>query len=85
MRARRWRGGWPRARTQRAAARGRGRASSASTAPPERIEVYDNSHIQGSDAVGAMIVAGPEGFIKSAYRKFNINDPTGARRATTSP
>ncbi|WP_111734467.1 excinuclease ABC subunit UvrC [Roseovarius amoyensis] len=40
--------------------------------PPARIEVYDNSHIQGSDAVGAMIVAGPEGFIKSQYRKFNI-------------
>ena len=41
-------------------------------APPLRIEVYDNSHIQGSAAVGAMIVAGPEGFVKSAYRKFNI-------------
>ncbi len=41
-------------------------------APPARIEVYDNSHIQGSDAVGAMIVAGREGFIKSQYRKFNI-------------
>jgi len=41
-------------------------------APPRRIEVYDNSHIQGTDAVGAMIVAGPEGLIKSAYRKFNI-------------
>jgi excinuclease ABC subunit C len=40
--------------------------------PPRRIEVYDNSHIQGSNAVGAMIVAGPEGFRKSAYRKFNI-------------
>jgi len=40
--------------------------------PPERIEVYDNSHIQGTDAVGAMIVAGPEGLMKSAYRKFNI-------------
>ncbi len=39
---------------------------------PERIEVYDNSHIQGSDAVGAMIVAGPDGFMKNAYRKFNI-------------
>jgi excinuclease ABC subunit C len=39
---------------------------------PERIEVYDNSHIQGSDAVGAMIVAGPEGFVKNSYRKFNI-------------
>ncbi len=39
---------------------------------PRRIEVYDNSHIQGSNAVGAMIVAGPEGFRKSDYRKFNI-------------
>jgi excinuclease ABC subunit C len=41
-------------------------------APPERIEVYDNSHNQGSFAVGAMIVAGQEGFLKNAYRKFNI-------------
>ncbi len=40
--------------------------------PPERIEVYDNSHIQGTNAVGGMIVAGPEGFMKNAYRKFNI-------------
>jgi excinuclease ABC subunit C len=40
--------------------------------PPRRIEVYDNSHIQGAQAVGAMIVAGPEGFLKSQYRKFNI-------------
>ncbi|MBF9022071.1 excinuclease ABC subunit UvrC [Roseobacter sp. HKCCA2468] len=39
---------------------------------PARIEVYDNSHIQGAHAVGAMIVAGPEGFLKSQYRKFNI-------------
>jgi excinuclease ABC subunit C len=39
---------------------------------PERIEVYDNSHIMGTNAVGAMIVAGSEGFIKSQYRKFNI-------------
>jgi excinuclease ABC subunit C len=39
---------------------------------PRRIEVYDNSHIQGSNAVGAMIVAGPDGFIKNQYRKFNI-------------
>jgi excinuclease ABC subunit C len=39
---------------------------------PQRIEVYDNSHIQGSEAVGAMIVAGPDGFIKKAYRKFII-------------
>lgn len=41
-------------------------------APPERIEVYDNSHIMGTNAVGGMIVAGPEGFQKSQYRKFNI-------------
>jgi excinuclease ABC subunit C len=41
-------------------------------APPKRIEVYDNSHIQGAHGVGAMIVAGPEGFQKSEYRKFNI-------------
>ncbi len=43
-------------------------------APPRRIEVYDNSHIQGAHAVGAMIVAGPEGFVRSQYRKFNIRD-----------
>jgi len=41
-------------------------------ANPERIEVYDNSHIMGTNAVGGMIVAGPEGFQKSQYRKFNI-------------
>lgn len=41
-------------------------------ARPERIEVYDNAHISGSNAVGGMIVAGPEGFQKSQYRKFNI-------------
>ncbi|MBL3610495.1 excinuclease ABC subunit UvrC [Rhodovulum sulfidophilum] len=41
-------------------------------APPKRVEIYDNSHIQGSHAVGAMVVAGPEGFLKSQYRKFNI-------------
>lgn len=40
--------------------------------PPTRIEVYDNSHIQGTNAVGGMIVAGPDGFIKNSYRKFNI-------------
>ena len=42
------------------------------SAPPKRVEVYDNSHIQGAHAVGAMIVAGGEGFLKSQYRKFNI-------------
>ncbi len=40
--------------------------------PPERIEVYDNSHIMGASALGAMIVAGPDGFVKNQYRKFNI-------------
>jgi len=40
--------------------------------PPRRIEVYDNSHIQGTNPVGGMIVAGPDGFIKPQYRKFNI-------------
>jgi excinuclease ABC subunit C len=43
--------------------------------PVERIEVYDNSHIQGSHPVGAMIVAGPDGLMKNAYRKFNIRGP----------
>ncbi len=46
-------------------------------APPTRIEVYDNAHIQGSDAVGGMIVAGPDGFLKSQYRKFNIKSDAG--------
>ncbi len=40
--------------------------------PPERIEIYDNSHIQGSAPIGAMVVAGADGFIKNSYRKFNI-------------
>jgi excinuclease ABC subunit C len=40
--------------------------------PPERIEIYDNSHIQGTNAIGAFVVAGPEGFVKNQYRKFNI-------------
>ncbi len=47
--------------------------------PPRRIEVYDNSHIQGTNALGGMIVAGPEGFIKGQYRKFNI------KRGETTP
>jgi len=47
-------------------------------APPTRIEVYDNAHIQGSDAVGGMIVAGADGFLKSQYRKFNIRSEAGA-------
>lgn len=42
--------------------------------PPERIEVYDNSHIAGTNMVGGLIVAGPEGFRKNAYRKFNIRE-----------
>lgn len=42
---------------------------------PERIEVYDNSHISGTKAIGGMIVAGPEGMMKNAYRKFNIKNP----------
>jgi excinuclease ABC subunit C len=46
--------------------------------PPNRIEVYDNSHIMGTNMVGAMIVAGPEGFRKGAYRKFNIKRPETA-------
>ena len=53
--------------------------------PPQRIEIYDNSHIQGAKAVGAMVVAGPEGFLKNQYRKFNIrqaqsNDDFGMMR-----
>ena len=47
-------------------------------APPKRIEVYDNAHIQGTGAVGGMIVAGPDGFVKSQYRKFNIRSEAGA-------
>ena len=52
---------------------------------PQRIEVYDNSHVQGANALGAMIVAGPEGFIKGQYRKWNIktaqtNDDFGMMR-----
>ncbi len=43
-------------------------------APPERIEVYDNSHIQGTNAIGAFIVAGPDGFQRRDYRTFNIKD-----------
>lgn len=45
---------------------------------PQRIEVYDNSHIQGTNALGAMIVAGPEGFAKGQYRKWNIKRPETA-------
>jgi excinuclease ABC subunit C len=47
-------------------------------AAPKRIEVYDNSHIQGTNAVGGMIVSGQDGFLKSQYRKFNIKSDAGA-------
>ncbi len=47
--------------------------------PPQRIEIYDNSHIQGTNALGAMVVSGPEGFLKGQYRKWNI------KRAETAP
>lgn len=46
-------------------------------APPSRIEVYDNSHISGTESFGAMIVAGPDGFMKKAYRKFRIREAAG--------
>ncbi|HTS93830.1 MAG TPA: excinuclease ABC subunit UvrC [Stellaceae bacterium] len=49
--------------------------------PPQRIEVFDNSHIQGTHAVGAMIVAGPDGLIKNAYRKFSIRGTEGEEGA----
>ncbi len=48
------------------------------TGPPQRIEIYDNSHIQGTNALGGMVVAGPDGFMKSQYRKFNIKNPDTA-------
>ena len=54
-------------------------------AAPGRIEVYDNSHIQGTNAVGAMIVAGPDGFIKNAYRKFNIRNVINAGEKPAKP
>jgi excinuclease ABC subunit C len=54
-------------------------------APPQRIEVYDNSHIQGTNAVGAMIVAGPDGFMKNAYRKFNIRGVIAPGAAPSDP
>ena len=54
--------------------------------PLQRVEVYDNSHIQGTNAVGAMIVAGPEGLVKNAYRKFTIRGAAPARAgASPSP
>ena len=53
-------------------------------APPDRIEVYDNSHIQGEHAVGGMIVSGPDGFIKNAYRKFNIRSEQAVKSRSDS-
>lgn len=53
-------------------------------APPDRIEVYDNSHIQGEHAVGGMIVSGPDGFIKNAYRKFNIRSEEAVKSRSDS-
>ncbi|MDO9500286.1 excinuclease ABC subunit UvrC [Falsiroseomonas sp.] len=47
-------------------------------APPERVEVYDNSHIMGTNAYGVMVAAGPSGFLKSAYRKYGIKGPAPA-------
>ena len=47
--------------------------------PPRRVEVYDNSHVSGTNAVGAMIVAGPDGFLKNQYRKFNIKGASNAQ------
>jgi excinuclease ABC subunit C len=52
--------------------------------PLNRIEVYDNSHIQGTNAVGAMIVAGPEGLVKNAYRKFTIRGLARAPAVSTA-
>lgn len=46
--------------------------------PPTRIEIYDNSHVSGSHAVGVMVAAGPEGFLRKTYRKFTIRDPEAA-------
>ena len=65
--------------------RRRGRAASISTSAPERIEVYDNSHISGTNAVGAMIVAGPDGFIKGAIPQVQHRRARTSRRATTTP
>jgi excinuclease ABC subunit C len=54
-------------------------------APPARIEIYDNSHVSGTNAVGAMVVAGPEGWVKSAYRKFNIQLGAAATTPAMTP
>lgn len=65
--------------SQRRLLEGLGEAFSLDAAP-ERVEVYDNSHISGTHAVGAMIVAGPDGLVKGAYRKFTIKDPASLAR-----
>lgn len=54
-------------------------------APPERIEVYDNSHLQGASAYGVMVAAGPSGFLKHAYRKFAIRGPAPAAGPDPAP
>ena len=84
MRARRWRGGWPRARRKRALLAGVAEAFGLDE-PPERIEVYDNCHIQGANAVGAMIVAGPDGFEKARIPQVQHQDRRTSRPATTTP
>ena len=71
MRARRWRASSPTPPRSRNCSR-RLTETFALPRAPRRIEVYDNSHIGGTNAVGAMVVAGPEGFRKNQYRKFNI-------------
>ncbi len=76
-RARRSTGGWPNSTTQARLLRGLADLFDLD-APPARIEIYDNSHIQGTNSVGAMVVAGQEGFLKGAYRKFNIKRPETA-------
>ena len=68
---------------QRRAARRRRRAFGLRR-PPERIEVYDNCHIQGTNALGAMIVAGPEGFEKSDTASSTSRIAASSRRATTT-
>ena len=71
-------GGWPRRTTQGKLLRELAEMFELPE-PPKRIEVYDNSHIMGTNATGAMIVAGPEGFRKNSYRKFNIKCGDHAR------
>jgi excinuclease ABC subunit C len=75
MRARRSAANWPKRLSQAKLLEGLAETFNL-TPPPRRIEVYDNSHIMGTNAVGGMIVAGPEGFVKNQYRKFNIKDST---------